>query len=48
MQFDLRSFLENARVPYKVHFLADLSQADFGGYTLGRSGRVRFYGNAHR
>ncbi len=34
MQFDLRSFLENARVPYKVHFLADLSQADFGGYTL--------------
>ena len=34
MQFDLRSFLENARVPYKAHFLADLSQADFGGFTL--------------
>lgn len=34
MQFDLRSFLENARVPYKAHFLADFSMADFGGYTL--------------
>ena len=34
MQFDLRSFLENARVPYKAHFLADLSQADFGGFHL--------------
>lgn len=34
MQFDLRSFLENARVPYIAHFLADLSQADFGGFHL--------------
>ena len=34
MQFDLHSFLENARVPYNAHFLADLSQADFGGFTL--------------
>lgn len=34
MQFDLRSFLENARVPYIAHFLVDLSQADFGGFHL--------------
>lgn len=34
MQFDLQSFLENARVPYDAHFLADLSQADFGGFKL--------------
>ncbi len=34
MQFDLRSFLENARVPYQAHFLADLSQADFGSFAL--------------
>ena len=34
MQFDLQSFLENARVPYNAHFLADLSQADFGGFRL--------------
>lgn len=34
MQFDLRSFLESARVPYQTHFLAELTQADFGGFTL--------------
>lgn len=34
MQFDLQSFLENARVPYKAHFQADLSKVDFGGFTL--------------
>ena len=34
MQFDLRSFLDSARKPYNVEFAADLSQADFGGFTL--------------
>lgn len=34
MQFDLHSFLENARVPYNAHFLADLSQADFRSFAL--------------
>ena len=34
MQFDLRSFLESARVSYQTHFLAELTQADFGGFTL--------------
>lgn len=33
MQFDLRSFLEGARVPYTARFQADFSQADFGGFT---------------
>ncbi len=34
MQFDLQGFLENARVPYQVHFMADLLQADFTGFQL--------------
>ena len=34
MQFDLRAFLEGARKPYEAHFQADLTQSDFGGYTL--------------
>ena len=29
MQFDLQAFLENARVPYKAHFLTSLPQAVF-------------------
>ena len=34
MQFDLQAFLENARVPYKAHFLTSLPQADFTGFRL--------------
>ena len=34
MRFDLRAFLEGARKPYEAHFQADLTQSDFGSYTL--------------
>lgn len=34
MRFDLQKFLQTAKSPYTAHFFADLTQADFDGFTV--------------
>lgn len=42
MHFDLKKFLETAKTPYTSSFFADLTKADFDGFSVGKPVQCSF------